>query len=197
MTALTLASKSATRMQLLTNAGLTFETCDSGVDEDADKKRLLAAGATPLDVARALAQAKALAVSSRRVGMVVGADQTLEHGGRLFDKVGSTGAAKERLLMLRGAEHVLHTAAVVADGGAIVWRGEGSPRLTMRAFSHDFLNGYIARNAGKMLSSVGCYQLEGEGLQLFDRIDGDYFAILGLPLLSLLGFLRAAGVIGA
>jgi len=195
MNAVILASKSITRMQLLTNAGLVFEACGSGVDEDAEKILLLKAGATPLHVARALAEAKALAVSSRRPGKIIGADQTLEFEGRLFDKVGSTEAATERLLMMRGAEHVLHTAAVVAESGTIIWRGEESPRLSMRKFTDAFLNAYMARNGDKVLSSVGCYQIEGEGLQLFEKIDGDYFSILGLPLLPMMAFLRSVGVI--
>ena len=195
MRTLTLASNSAIRRQLLTSAGVSFEACGSDVDEDAHKNQLLRAGATPLHVAEALASAKALAVSSRRSGMVIGADQTLEFQGHLFDKVGSTVAARERLLMLRGADHRLHTAVVVADGGTILWRRVESPRLTMRAFTDTFLDVYMARNGAEVLSSVGCYQLEGEGLQLFDKIEGDYFSILGLPLLPLMAFLRSAGVI--
>jgi septum formation protein len=97
--------------------------------------------------------------------------------------------------MLRGADHRLHTAVVVADGGTILWRRVESPRLTMRAFTDTFLDVYMARNGAEVLSSVGCYQLEGEGLQLFDKIEGDYFSILGLPLLPLMAFLRSAGVI--
>jgi septum formation protein len=195
MSALILASKSTTRMQLLTNAGVAFEACGSGVDEDAEKTLLLGAGATPLHVARALAEAKALAVSSRQPGKVIGADQTLDFEGCLFDKVSSVKAARDRLLMMRGADHVLHTAAVVAQGGTIIWRGEESPRLSMRPFTEVFLDAYMARNGEKVLSSVGCYQLEGEGLQLFDRIDGDYFSILGLPMLPLMRFLRSTGAI--
>jgi septum formation protein len=196
MSALILASQSKTRMQLLTNAGVVFETCSPEVDEAAHKHLLLAAGATPRRVAQALAEAKALAVSSRHPGMVIGADQTLEFKGRLFDKVATVEAVKERLLVLRGADHVLHTAAVVAERGTILWRGDESPRLSMRPFTDAFLEAYLVRNAAKALSSVGCYQLEGEGSQLFERIDGDYFSILGLPLLLLMAYLRSAGVIG-
>jgi septum formation protein len=182
-------------MRLLANAGFDFDVFGSGVDEDAGKSVLLETGATPLQIARALAESKALAVSSRRPGKVIGADQTLDFEGRLFDKVGSVEAARERLLMLRGAEHVLHTAAVVAEAGTIIWRGEASPRLTMRRFTDAFLDAYLARNGGEVLASVGCYQLEGEGSQLFEKIEGDYFSILGLPLLPLMGFLRSVGVV--
>jgi septum formation protein len=195
MNALILASKSATRRQLLENAGAAFATCDSHVDEDAHKTRLLQAGATPLHVAQALADAKALAVSSKRPGTIIGADQTLDFQGRLLDKAASVGAARERLLMLRGAWHCLHTAVAVAEGGTILWRWCESPRLSMREFTDVFLEGYMARNGAKVLSSVGCYQLEGEGLQLFDQVDGDYFSILGLPLLPLMAFLRSTGVL--
>jgi septum formation protein len=195
MSGLILASKSMTRMRLLTSAGLSFDICDSEVDEDANKVMLLDAGATPLEIARALAEAKALAVSSRRPGKVIGADQTLNFEGRLFDKVGSLEAAKQRLLMLRGADHLLHTAAVVAEAGTVIWRSDTSPKLSMRSFTDNFLDTYMERNGGEVLSSVGCYQLEGEGLQLFDKIDGDYFSILGLPLLPLMCFLRSVGVI--
>ncbi len=194
MSALILASKSAIRRQLLQNAGVAFAICDSGVDEDARKNRLLQAGTTPLRVAQALAEAKALAVSSKRPGKVIGADQTLDFRGRLFDKVASAEAARDRLLTLRGAQHRLHTAVAVAEGGSIIWRWRESPRLSMRAFTDAFLDAYMARNGAQVLSSVGCYQLEGEGLQLFDKVEGDYFSILGLPLLPLMAFLRSAGV---
>jgi septum formation protein len=197
VSALILASKSTARAQLMTNAGVSFQVCGSDVDEEASKRRLLMDGATPLHVAIALAEAKALAVSTHRPGKVIGADQTLNFEGALFDKVATVEAAKERLLMLRGAEHVLHTAAVVAEGGTIIWRSDESPRLTMRPFTDAFLDMYLARNGRKVLSSVGCYQLEDEGLQLFEKIDGDYFSILGLPLLSLMSFLRSAGVVAA
>jgi septum formation protein len=195
MSRLTLASNSKTRMQLLTNAGLAFEVCGSGVDEEAEKIGLLEAGATPLDVARALAEAKAIAVSTRRSGKVIGADQTLDFEGRLYDKVTSVAAARERLSMLRGSDHVLHTATVVAEGGTIVWRGEESPKLRMREFTDAFLDRYLINNGTNILSSVGCYQLEGEGLQLFNKIDGDFFSILGLPLLRLMDYLRSANVV--
>ena len=195
MSGLILASKSATRLQLLRNAGLDVQVQGSDVDEEAAKVELLAGGATPKTIAGALAEAKALAVSSRRPGLVIGADQTLDLDGRLFDKVTSMEAAKARLLLMRGLPHRLHTAAVVARDGAVVWRAESSPTLRMRAFTDAFLDNYLKRNGEALLSSVGCYQLEGEGLQLFDAIEGDYFAILGLPLVELMNFLRSVGEI--
>ena len=192
---LILASKSRARAQLLSGAGLTFDTIGAGVDEDAVKTRLLAQRATPREVAQALSDIKAVAVSARTPGLVIGADQTLDLDGELFDKAPGLDAARQRLTLLRGRTHQLHAGVSVARDGAVVWRGLDSATLTMRSFSDGFLNGYLARNADAALSSVGCYQLEGEGLQLFERIGGDYFTILGLPMLALLAFLRAQGIV--
>jgi septum formation protein len=190
--ALVLASKSAVRTRLLAAAGVEFEAVDSGVDEAAAKAGL--AGQTPQAVALALAEAKAVRVSDARPGaLVIGADQTLDFDGRLFDKAASLNEARARLIMLRGRSHRLHSGIAVAREGQVVWRKCASSTLTMREFSDAWLDAYLARNPGAALSSVGCYELEGEGAQLFDRIIGDYFAILGLPLLGLLGCLRKEG----
>jgi septum formation protein len=197
VSAITLASKSAARASLLANAGVVFETTGSGVDEDEIKVRLLANHATPLTIAQALADAKAVAASSRRPGLVIGADQTLDLDGRLFDKVASLDEGRERLVRLRGRRHQLHSGMALAQDGEVIWRETESASLSMRAFSDRFLEDYLARNRDAVLSSVGCYQLEGEGLQLFDRIDGDYFCILGLPLLPLLAELRRLGAVAA
>jgi septum formation protein len=192
---LILASKSAIRAQLLSGAGLDFETEGSGVDEDVEKSRMLASRVGPKGIAQALSEAKALAVSRRRDGMVIGADQTLDLDGTLFDKAASMGEGRERLVSLRGRTHQLHSGVALARAGELVWSDTQSAALTMRAFSDDFLDGYVMRNASAMVSSVGGYQLEGEGLQLFERIDGDYFSILGLPMLALLAMLRREGVV--
>jgi septum formation protein len=192
---ITLASKSAARAQLLAGAGIGFETAGSGVDEDLAKSRLLARRASPRDVAEALAEAKALAVSVARPGLVIGADQTLDLDGALRDKVSSPPEARRRLQELRGCTHRLHSGLVVAREGAVLWREVSSATLTMRAFSDAYLDDYLERNGEALLSSVGCYQLEGEGLQLFERIEGDYFTILGLPMLGLLAFLRREGAL--
>ena len=198
MTPVVLASRSASRAAILKGAGVPFETVSSGVDETAAKDRLLAAGADPRAIAEDLAEAKALAVSARRPGaLVIGADQTLDLGGALYDKAETLEEARMRLLELRGRPHALHSAVVVARDGLTVWRLTESPRLTMRAFSDECLDGYLARQGETLLGSVGCYQLEGEGVQLFEAIEGDFFAILGLPLLPLLGFLRRAGAVPA
>lgn len=195
MTSLTLASKSAARAQLLTAAGLVFEATGSGVDEEAAKARLLADDADPRDIAQALAETKARVVSTRRPGLVIGADQTLDLDGSLFDKVANLQDARHRLERLRGREHKLHSGVAVARQGVVVWRETQSATLAMRDFSDEYLSAYLTRNGDAALSSVGCYQLEGEGLQLFERIDGDYFTILGLPMLGLLDLLRREGMI--
>jgi septum formation protein len=191
-----LASKSRSRAAILTGAGVPHRTEDSGVDEGELKTRLLAAGATPRDVAERLGEAKALAVSAQRPdAIVVGADQTLDLGGQLFDKAADLTEARERLVAMRGRGHALHGGLVAAERGRVVWRTTETSRLWMRDFSDSWLDGYLARGGEALLGSVGCYLLEGEGAQLFERIEGDYFAILGLPLLPLLAFLRERGAL--
>jgi septum formation protein len=192
MTALILASTSAIRRSVLAAAGLAFASVSPGVDEEAIKAEHDAEG--PAAIAERLAAVKAETASRDVDGLVIGADQTLDLDGALFDKVANVPAARERLLALRGRTHQLHAAVAVAERGAVVWRERVSPRLTMRAFSDGFLDAYLDRNGEAALTSVGCYHLEGEGVQLFERIEGDYFAILGLPLLGLLGFLRDRGM---
>ena len=193
-----LASQSASRAAILTAAGVPFETASAGVDEEVEKQRLTAAGEGPREVAEHLAQLKAVKVSAERpAALVIGADQTLELDGALYDKAASLDEARMRLTELRGRRHVLHAALAVARAGASIWRMTESPALTMRGFSEAFLDGYLERNGAAVLGSVGCYHLEGEGAQLFDAIDGDYFAILGPPLLPLLAFLRREGALAA
>lgn len=191
----TLASKSAARSAVLKGAGVPFETAGAGVDEAAVKVGLLAEGATPREVADALAELKAVKVSRNRPGLVIGADQTLELDGRLFDKAESLDEARERLKAMRGKVHKLHSAVVVAENGEAIWREVPAAKLSMRPFTDAFLDSYLARAMPGVLDSVGCYQLEGEGVQLFDRIEGDYFTILGLPLTGLLDLLRRHGVL--
>lgn len=194
---LTLASKSAARRAVLDSAGVAYDAVGSGVDEDVVKTELLAQGATARRIAEVLAERKALAVSTTRPGLVIGADQTLELEGRLYDKVETFDAARERLQALRGKPHQLHSAVVVTEGGAVVWRALESATLVMRPFSDAFLDGYLAQDGDAALGSVGCYRLEGLGVQLFERIDGDYFTILGLPLMGLFDLLRSRGVLAS
>ena len=179
MSGLVLASTSSARIAMLEAAGLEFEAVSPGVDEAAPKARLLSEGASPQKVAEMLAAMKAIAASKGRDGLVIGADQTLDLDGELIDKPGSIAELRERLLQLRGRRHRLHSAVVVAEAGRPVWRTTDTAGLSMRVFSVEFLEGYLARNGEQMLSSVGGYRLEGEGIQLFDEVKGDYFTILG------------------
>lgn len=190
-----LASKSAARTAVLKGAGVAFETAVSGVDEDAVKTALLAEGQGPKAIAEALAELKAGKISRSKPGLVIGADQTLELDGRLYDKAETVEEARARLKLLRGKAHQLHSAVVVAKGGAPIWRDMVTATLTMRDFSDDFLEDYLAREGEAALGSVGCYRLESLGAQLFSKIEGDYFAILGLPLLGLLDLLRNHGLV--
>ena len=194
MSGLILASQSAVRSNLLKGAGVAFTTASPGVDEDIAKLEL--AHLPPREIAGDLAQRKALAVAvyGAHDGLVIGADQTLDYEGRLFDKARTLEEARARLWLLRGRTHNLHSAVVLARAGLVLWRETVSASLTMREFSDVWLDDYLAENP-QVLSSVGCYQLEGAGVQLFSRIDGDYFAILGLPLVGLLEALRREGVL--
>ena len=192
-----LASQSAARRAVLAGAGVPHLAVTAGVDEDAAKVELLAQGADPKAVAEALAELKAIAVSSATDGLVIGADQTLDLEGALYDKVADLAAARERLRLLRGKAHKLHSAVVVAHGGVAIWREVVSATLTMRDFSDGFLEDYLAIEGRAALGSVGCYRLEGPGAQLFSKIEGDYFAILGLPLIGVLDLLRQEQVLPA
>lgn len=196
-TQIILASKSAARRAVLTGAGVPFEVSVAGVDEDAVKTAMLAEGASPRDVADALAELKAIRVSRSKPGFVIGSDQTLEFEGKLFDKAESVEAAAERLKTMRGKPHKLHSAVVVAKDGAPIWREIVSATLTMRDFSDEFLASYLELEGKEALGSVGCYRLEGPGAQLFSKIEGDYFAILGLPLMGLLDLFRRHGALPA
>ena len=194
---LILASKSAARRAVLDGAGVTYEARVAGVDEDAVKTALLAEGAGPRDIADAVAELKAIRVSAGRPDFVIGSDQTLDLNGDLYDKAETLEAARERLKLLRGKTHKLHSAVVVAKDGAPIWREVVTCSLTMRDFSDAFLEDYLAAEGAQALGSVGCYRLEGPGAQLFSKIEGDYFAILGLPLMGLLDLLRRHGEIAA
>ncbi len=192
-----LASKSAARAAVLTGAGIAFEAVVSGVDEEIVKTGLLGEGATPRAVAEALAELKAVTVSQVHAGLVIGADQTLELEGQLYDKAETVEAARDRLKLLRGKPHQLHSAVVVARDGVPIWHEVVTCTLTMRDYSDPFLEAYLAQEGSQALGSVGCYRLEGPGSQLFSRIEGDYFAILGLPLMGLLQLLRTQGDLAA
>lgn len=195
---LVLASTSPVRARLLAAAGLQPTTVPPQVDEADVRDSLRAGGAGPVQVADALAELKALKISrADPAAIVIGADQVLTCDGTWFDKPQDSAAARRQLLDLRGRTHALTSALVAARAGTAVWRHAESARLTMRDFSTGFLDGYLARLGDAALGSVGAYQLESLGIQLFDRIDGDFFCILGLPLLPLLAFLREHGVVPA
>ena len=190
---LILASASAARRRMLKAAGLVFDVSAPNCDEEAAKRQYRAEGRSPHAQAEALAELKARSVSQTTSAYVIGADQMLALDGVALDKPKSVDEARQHLLRLRGCPHELITAAAVAKDGAIVWRVTDVPRLTMRRFSDSFLDNYIAGAGEEVLGSVGVYQLEGLGAQLFERVEGDYFSVLGLPLLPLLAFLRERG----
>lgn len=193
-----LASSSRTRADMLRAAGLNVETVPSGLNESAMIAALSVNGETvgPADIATVLAEAKAQTVSESRPGrLVIGADQTLELDGELFTKPDSVEVARRNLLRLRGRTHILHSAGAIVRDGETLWSFSDSASLTMRKFTPEFLGHYSAAEGSTLLESVGSYRLEGPGAQLFEKIDGDWFTILGLPLIPLLSELRKLGVV--
>jgi septum formation protein len=193
---LVLASKSAIRHAILRDAGIPVETEPADVDERGIEQH--AGTSDPGQVAALLAGAKASAISARRVGrLVLGADQTLALGERRFSKPSDLAAAREQLKALRGRTHELHTAIALMRDNEVLFEHRQVARLTVRAFSEKFLDGYLKAMGSAVTSSVGGYQLEKVGIQLFERVEGDHFVILGLPLLALLQHLRQAGFLAA
>ena len=190
-----LASGSESRRRLLSAAGVEASAIKPNVDEDAMKAGLRMEGLPVRDQAMQLAEMKAIKVSQRGPGLVIGGDQMLALGEEAFDKPKDLEGAKQHLRKLSGKPHTLETAIVVCENGTPVWRHLSRPRLTMRPLSEDFIDDYVARVGEPLLSTVGAYQLEGLGAQLFARVEGDYFSILGLPLLPLLDYLRVRGVL--
>ncbi|CUX30080.1 MULTISPECIES: two-component system response regulator ActR [Agrobacterium] len=193
---LILASSSASRQMLMRNAGLTFSAIPADIDERALDEQLERDGASPEEVALELARAKALAVSALHPeALVLGCDQTMALGARVYHKPKTMAEAETHLLSLSGKVHRLNSAAVLVRKGDVVWQTVSSAELAVRALSAEFVSRHLQRVGEKALSSVGAYQLEGEGIQLFTSIEGDYFTILGLPLLPLLSKLRDMDVI--
>lgn len=196
MTRLVLASASRVRAAMLGAAGLDFDIVPADADEAATKQAMR--GADPLDIARCLAEIKAQAISTRHPdAVVIGADQMLVCGEELFDKPRDRDEARCHLRRLRARTHHLCTAAVIIQDGVGLWRHTERPVLTMRDFSDRFIDTYLDAIGDDALLSVGAYQLEGRGAHLFERVDGDFFSILGLPLLPLLAFLRHRDIIEA
>lgn len=196
MTPLILASTSAARKSLLAQAGLTFASLAAPVDERALEAPLIAAGEPSEAIALVLARAKAEAVLALRPGaVVIGADQVLDLGGRRLVKPGDRAGARRQIGELQGRTHRLVSAVVVAEGTGCVWQHVADARLTMRPLSAVSIERYLDEAGEGIFGSVGAYHLEGVGVRLFEAIEGDYFTILGLPLLPLIGWLRARGLI--
>ncbi len=196
MSAIVLASGSPARRTLLANAGIEFTVEPAAVDERAVEAPLVARGASPAEIASVLADAKAAEVSRRLpAAFVIGGDQTLDCDGHRGTKSHDLAEARAQLQRLAGRAHQLHSAVAVASGGSVTWRHRDTATLTMRPLGEAEIDAYLGRVGGQALNSVGVYQLEGEGIRLFERIEGDYFTILGLPLLPLLAYLRSQGAI--
>ncbi len=196
MTRLLLASQSAGRAAMLRAAGLDFDTTSAHVDEEALTASLAAAAQTPRNIADALAEAKAVKVSSRLPGVtVIGADQTLAlDDGAMLAKPASPDEAAAHLSHMAGARHRLFSAAVAARDGAPVWRAVGEAKLWMRPLSDAFIADYVARHWDSIRWTVGCYEIEGAGVSLFERVEGDPWTIVGMPMMPLMAWLRETGL---
>lgn len=195
---LVLASTSATRAKLLADAGVPFETAHPPPGEAALRAQLQEANRSPVHIARMLAAAKAQGVSHKMPGrLILGADQILDLDGQILAKAGDLEEAQAQLRALRGRSHDLISAAVLICDGKLLAEPCARVRLTMRNFSDGFLAGYVRAEGHNLLGSVGCYRLEGIGAQLFSAIDGDYFSVLGLPLLAVLESLRELGMLAS
>ena len=195
---LLLASKSEARRKMLEAAGVPFETVEAELDEEEAKAGLLATGFEPRDLAEMLADMKAHSVAAPAGALVLGADQVLElDDGAMLSKPRSRDEGAAQLRRLSGTTHYLHSGAVIVEGGERVWGRTETAALSVRALGEDFIRAYLDREYEQIRWSVGGYRIEGPGVQLFDAIQGSHFAILGLPLLSLLDFLRQRGVLAS
>lgn len=193
---LLLASQSSGRAAMLRAAGLSFDTTAAHIDEAALTAALLAEGQTARNIADALAEAKAIKISSRLSGVtVIGADSTLAlDDGTMLAKPESPAEAADQLRRMAGVRHRLFSAAVAAQGGVPVWRAIGEAKLWMRPLSDTFIADYVAQHWDSIRWTVGCYEIEGAGVQLFERIEGDPWTIIGMPMLPLLAWLRTTGL---
>lgn len=193
---LLLASQSATRRRMLEAAGVPFETVTAALDEEAAKAGLAATGFEPRDMAEMLAEMKAMSAEAGEGDLVIGADQVLElDDGTMLSKPGSREEALGQLRLLSGGTHYLHSAAVVVEGGARVWGETETVAMDVRPLGEDFLSAYLDAEYEAVRHNVGGYRIEGMGAQLFEEVEGSHFAILGLPLLPLLDYLRERGVL--
>lgn len=197
-TQIILASASEIRAQMLRNAGVSFTVETARIDEGGLKAALLAEGAKARDIADHLAEMKARRISRKFPdALVIGSDQVLEFDGRLMSKAKSSTELRAQLQSFRGNMHHLFSAAIVVQNGQPKWRQVRQTRLYMRSFSDNYLDAYLARQGDDLLHCVGGYKLEGEGVRLFSKIEGDYFNVLGMPLLDLLNHLATIGAIQA
>jgi len=193
---LVLASASESRAHMLSAAGVPFEVIPAHIDEGAIKRSLKGEGASAAKIAEVLAETKARRISERYPAMLVlGADQTLELGNETLDKPSSFVDAAGQLKRMSGGCHALPTAAVIAEGGTLVWRELAAPKVTFRTLSDEFIRSYLERMGDAAMHSVGACEVEGLGAQLITRIDGDFYSVLGLPLLGVLGYLRGRGIL--
>jgi septum formation protein len=191
-----LASGSEIRAQMLRQAGVDFDVQVARVDEKMIKEALVADGALPRDIADALAESKARKVAQKNYdAFVIGCDQVLEFNGNLLSKPKSPDEAIDQIIAMRGERHTLLSAAVIYNEGKPIWRHVGQVRLRMRDATDAYISGYVERNWDSIQNSVGGYKLEEEGVRLFHSVEGDYFNVLGMPLLPLLAFLTLRGVI--
>jgi septum formation protein len=195
---LILASGSSIRQMLLSNANVSFDINVPLIDEDSIKEALVAEGTSPRDIADALAEGKARKISMKfPESIVLGCDQVLSFQGKLYSKPLDLEEAKKQLFELNGERHKLFSAAVIYEAGEPKWRFIGEVKLQMKQNSHSYIDDYLTRNWDSVQHSVGGYKLEEEGSRLFSRIDGDYFTVLGLPLLEILGYLGQTGAISS
>ncbi len=191
-----LASGSETRAGLLHKAGVTFSAVSPRLDEESIRHAATAEGARPAEVARILAEAKAAKVGLRHPQhLVIGCDQILALDGKLFSKPRDRQQARSQLAELSGRRHDLFSAVVVREGGRIVWHALGEAGMTMRRLSQGYIDDYVDRNWDDLRHTVGCYRIEAEGIRLFEKIEGDHFTILGLPMLELIGYLADRGLV--
>ena len=185
-----LASKSSIRQKLLQSAGVQFKAVAANIDEETAKVGMREIGLSPASQAFELAKMKAQKISNGNSDLVIGCDQILNFENQAFDKVDDIAQAKQKLKLLQGKTHYLEGSLVIMQSGNLIWRFDSKAELTMHSLTDEEINHYLEASGEQILNAVGCYELEGLGAQLFSKINGDYFAILGLPLIELLAFLR-------